>query len=44
MVHLVHKNAASAWNSAKFVAEPEELWKGGLGYFLMRLTTVELAG
>lgn len=44
MVHLVHKNAASAWNSAKFVAEPEEFWKGGLGYFLMRLTAVKLAG
>ncbi len=43
MVHLVHRNAASAWNSAKFVAEPEEFWKGGLGYFLMRLTAVKLA-
>ena len=41
MVHLVHRNAASAWNSAKFTVEPEEFWKGGLGYFLMRLIGVQ---
>ena len=39
MVHLVHKLAASAWNSAEFTSKHPEFWNG-LGYFLMRLTDV----
>jgi len=41
MVHLIHRGSASAWNSGKFTAEPESFWKGGLGYFLMRMTGVK---
>ncbi|HUT87183.1 MAG TPA: ABC transporter substrate-binding protein [Candidatus Heimdallarchaeota archaeon] len=42
-VFLVQRGAASAWNSGKFVAEPEELWKEGLGYYMMHLTGVRPA-
>lgn len=41
MVHLIHKLAASAWNSGKFSAKHPEFWYG-LGYFLMRMTDVTL--
>jgi peptide/nickel transport system substrate-binding protein len=37
---LVHRKAASAWNSGKFSA-PDSFWKGGLGYFLTRETEVK---
>ena len=39
MVHLVHRQSPSAWNSAKFVGET--VWRSGMGQTYMRLTTVK---